>query len=126
MSDTKDCHLGAPWSYWILSALQSHAPDGPAQRQCAEFYSEMQREGLDENEMQEYLAGALHDGLRHGNWVWTQTSVNPITNQPEEGWKEVIAGVPGTVLEDFVEVGPPAEIDSAPLADWERELLEGG
>lgn len=70
-----------PKSYILLGVLQSYAPTGKEQQQCADLYAEMQQ---DENqcastrcrddEMVSMLAGHLKDGIDHGNWFW----LNPV------------------------------------------------
>jgi hypothetical protein len=68
---TTDHLIGLPNSYWLLGILQSHAPTGKEQAQLTDLYNQMRADGVDEVDLQEQLAGILLDGLRHGNWPWT-------------------------------------------------------
>ena len=70
-----------PKSYILLGVLQSYAPTGSVQQQCADLYGEMQRDMCrgDEatsvdDQLVSMLAGHLKYGIDHGNWFW----LNPI------------------------------------------------
>ncbi len=58
-------------SYQLLTILQHHAPDGPAQQTCSDLYSQLQKDGISGNQLELEMAFALVDGLRYGNWPWT-------------------------------------------------------
>lgn len=55
----------------LLAILQDYAPNGPAQQKCTELLWSLQKTwGANYDKINEHLAGALIDGLRHGNWPW--------------------------------------------------------
>jgi hypothetical protein len=66
-------------SYKLLAVLQHYAPTGAEQERCAHFLAEMQLGGDTQQEIDAALAGALLDGLRHGNWPWAV----PRAQQPD-------------------------------------------
>jgi hypothetical protein len=75
----EDTHDGADElapdvSYQILAILQQYAPNSDAEAKCTEYLARMQRDGATTREVALAMAGALVDGLRHGNWIWNATS----------------------------------------------------
>jgi hypothetical protein len=58
--------------FHLLKVLRAYAPNEAARLQCDELLDTVRRD-LGENtaEVDKVLAGALLDGLRHGNWPWT-------------------------------------------------------
>lgn len=69
----------------LLAALQSYAPNGDAQVKAAELVQNAQRHGANDDEVIEALAGAILDGLRHGNWPWP---AQRDTAQEYREWRE--------------------------------------
>jgi hypothetical protein len=56
--------------YNLLGILQNYAPNGDAQKSCTEMYWKLCRSGMTDEEIDLAMAGAIVDGLRHGNWPW--------------------------------------------------------
>ena len=61
----------------LFTALYLYAPDGPAQARCSEFFSELISAHDDLREVDKALASAILDGLRYGNWPWTEQPTRP-------------------------------------------------
>lgn len=57
-------------AYQLLGILQKYAPNGPAQHQCANWFTDMQADKVPAKEMVKQLSGCINDGLRSGNWPW--------------------------------------------------------
>lgn len=57
-------------AYSLLGILQSYAPTGVAQMKCTEAYNQAQADGATGHDLAKAMAGALSDGLHHGNWPW--------------------------------------------------------
>ena len=61
----------------LLGVLFDYAPDGPAQEQCVKMVWQAEADHAKTEEITAMLAGALLNGIRHGNWPWTDfTKVN--------------------------------------------------
>jgi hypothetical protein len=56
--------------YLLLGVMQDYAPNTEAQKIAAAHLKKMQSGGATEKEIDLAMAGALLDGLRHGNWPW--------------------------------------------------------
>jgi hypothetical protein len=58
--------------FHLLKVLRAYAPHEAARLQCDELLAQI-RKDHDESipEIDRVLAGALLDGLQHGNWPWT-------------------------------------------------------
>jgi hypothetical protein len=61
----------------LLAVLQDYAPTGSAQAKCGELIGEMFKDGLTTREIDATLAGYISDGIRHGNWPWTEKPEKP-------------------------------------------------
>ena len=59
----------------LLSVLQDYAPTIVEQEACSKFFNWMKHEGLNDEEIECRLAGAIYDGLAYGNWLWTSNKV---------------------------------------------------
>lgn len=62
-------------AYKLLSILQSHAPTGSAQQECAELVSDMELAGDGAKDIELALAQCLVDGLKYENWLWNASYV---------------------------------------------------
>lgn len=58
-------------AYDMLSIAQRYAPTGKEQNQLSEIFNSIP----DDRDKILTMAGILTDGLRHGNWPWTQFNV---------------------------------------------------
>jgi hypothetical protein len=56
----------------LLGILQSYAPTGEEQLQCANDVWQIESQGATPIEVERFLIYAIADGLRYGNWPWTQ------------------------------------------------------
>lgn len=73
--------------YELLTILQSYAPKGSDQEYCATIVNQMAADGINLRSQSVYLAGAITDGLSHGNWPWVirdmgKTDVEQISMAP--------------------------------------------
>ena len=65
--------------YKLLAILQSYASNGKEQQKCTELMHEFQRNDSSPSNLQLYLVGLIQDGLRFGNWPWTE---HPVPAEP--------------------------------------------
>lgn len=56
----------------LLAVLQDYAPTGSAQQKCSQLIGELFAKGLTSREIDAALASAIVDGIRYGNWPWTE------------------------------------------------------
>jgi hypothetical protein len=56
--------------YQLLAVLQRFAPNAEARAKCTRYMARMQSNDATTKEVALAMAGALMDGLRHGNWIW--------------------------------------------------------
>jgi hypothetical protein len=56
----------------LLGILQSYAPTNEEQLQCANDVWQIESQGATPIEVERFLIYAIADGLRYGNWPWTQ------------------------------------------------------
>lgn len=61
--------------YSLLGIAQALAPNGIIQENLAIVYRDMQKQGESEKAIAMSFAGAIVDGLRHGNWPGLDYSV---------------------------------------------------
>lgn len=57
-------------AYKLLGILQAYAPTGTAQQRCADWYNNLQKEGVTAGDIVIALTGCIRDGKMHGNWPW--------------------------------------------------------
>ncbi len=65
----------------LLGVLFDYAPDGPAQEQCVGMVWRAEAEHAKTEEITAMLADALLNGIRHGNWPWTDFKKVATTGQ---------------------------------------------
>jgi hypothetical protein len=56
----------------LLSVLCDYAPTNDAAQIVSDGYNAMIRDGMTDGAIEAALAGAIVDGLNHGNWPWNQ------------------------------------------------------
>lgn len=71
MSDVNADRDHTAHAYTLLGVLLAHAPDRSAQAVTSAWYNRIQADGAYGGTLEMTVAGALVDGLRHGNWPWT-------------------------------------------------------
>jgi hypothetical protein len=55
----------------LLVVLQSYAPTSDDRMLCADMVWKAEDDGASPREIEIMLAGAISDGLKYGNWPWT-------------------------------------------------------
>lgn len=62
-------------AYELLTLLQAYAPNGEAQDICSRMYNSLIKSGMAWYMIVSTMLGSLSDGLRYGNWPWTDYGV---------------------------------------------------
>lgn len=69
----QDAAQEAAVSGLLEQALFQYAPDAAAQQRLAAYFAGLREDyPQDARRRNMHMAGAVTDGLRHGNWPWTQ------------------------------------------------------
>lgn len=59
----------------LLEVLKDLAPNDAARQKCSDMIGDMFKEEMTTLEIDAALAGAIYDGIKHGNWPWTEGMV---------------------------------------------------